>query len=122
MTGTIERTMKINVLPSVRESREQHYENLNRAGRERTGSILNADWTGQHGDMWEINESIYHEFLGVLPPLAWRDGSFCICEMLTEDITSVFFMHSDRFFCGYLRMSEHSENLAAFRIRAADMI
>ncbi|WP_193174009.1 hypothetical protein [Nisaea nitritireducens] len=89
MTGTIERTMKINVLPSVRESREQHYENLNRAGRERTGSILNADWTGQHGDMWEINESIYHEFLGVLPPLAWRDGSFCVFDLLQYRIFAI---------------------------------
>ncbi|MEO9904325.1 DUF1419 domain-containing protein [Nisaea sp.] len=122
MTGTIESTMKINVLPSARESREQHYENLNRAAREKTGSILDADFSGQHGDMWEINESIYHEFMNLLPPLAWRDSSFCISEMLTDDITAVFFQQSGSFFCRYLRMREHSENLSAFRIKAAEYV
>lgn len=76
--------------------------------------------TGTIEGTMKINESIYDEFLNVLPPLAWRDGSFCICEMLTDDITAVFFQQSGRFFCGYLRMGEHSENLAAFRIKASE--
>ena len=53
---------------------------------------------------WEIPESVYWEFLEVLPPVGYKNGAFYMSEMLTENITSKYSQEGDKYFHEYARL------------------
>jgi len=60
------------------------------------------------GNRWEIDEQIYDEFLGMLPPLAWQGGSFYMCEFTFADITAKFTKEGDKFYCEFAHYPRHT--------------
>ncbi|HEY7330682.1 MAG TPA: hypothetical protein VH592_23785 [Gemmataceae bacterium] len=55
------------------------------------------------GKRWEIDEKTYMEFLEVLPPLAYHDGSFYLSEFTFGDITTKYTKEGDRYYCEFAR-------------------
>ena len=49
-------------------------------------------------EWWEIEESEYDYFLGVLPPMAWKHHGFAMCEFTSGNVTSTFYNIAGRFF------------------------
>ncbi|HZZ77141.1 MAG TPA: hypothetical protein VFE62_01400 [Gemmataceae bacterium] len=92
--------------------RAQHFERL--------GSYRNscefAEYSGQPtdglpsliGDRWEIDTDIYHEFLEILPPLRWRNGSFDLSEYTFADVTTRYTREGDNYYCEFVRWPEYA--------------
>ena len=55
------------------------------------------------GKRWEIDEKTYMEFLEVLPPLAYHNGSFYLSEFTFGDITTKYTKEGDRYYCEFAR-------------------
>ena len=55
------------------------------------------------GDRWEITEDIYDEFLNMLPPMGWSDGTFYMSEFTFSNITAKFSREGDRYYCEHAR-------------------
>ncbi len=55
------------------------------------------------GKRWEIDEKTYVEFLEVLPPLAYHNGSFYLSEFTFGDITTKYTKEGDRYYCEFAR-------------------
>jgi len=121
MTGTIERTMKINVLPSAAVDFAQHWKNLNHAAIGREIGSDEIDYAGQYGNFWEISEDTFIDAMKILPPLHFAGNSFAMRERLTDDITTAYVQVGHRFYCGYLRLANYADDLAAFRSEAAKL-
>jgi hypothetical protein len=58
------------------------------------------------GNRWEIDEQTYREFLNVLPPLGWRNGTFYLSEFTFGDITTKYTKDGDKYFCEFARFPE----------------
>lgn len=76
------------------KGREHHFANLNYYSSMKLPAQIMA------GKYWEINESIYNEFLEVLPPRNVPYG-FAMIEFLTEDITCFYLRINGRYWAGY---------------------
>lgn len=94
------------LLPSAAGNMDQHYRNLNA----RDGD----DWSGQLGNVWEIDEDTFCYFLDLLPPMRYRGDSFLLSEPLTGDVHPAYFKHGRRYFCGYVRRREAEAAMLAF--------
>jgi len=79
-------------LKSARGDRTQHYANLNDYSR--NGYPAHQ----MLGKFWQIDEDIYDEFLGMLPPVYCAAG-FRICEHLTGSIASTFQKIGNDYWC-----------------------
>jgi hypothetical protein len=73
-------------------SREEHFANLN--GYDNDGRYSPGECAYVVGHRWEVTEEIFNEFLNVLPPIRWIGDSFCMSEMLSGSITSMYFKDS----------------------------
>ena len=98
--------------------RKNHYERLNsyRNSAEYAefakaigADVPSGDLPSILGNKWEINEEIYHEFLGMLPPMGWRNGAFYMCEFSFDDITTKFTKAGDRYSCEFARFPERKQ-------------
>ncbi|MEQ9153506.1 MAG: DUF1419 domain-containing protein [Parvibaculum sp.] len=94
------------VLPTAAGNMDQHYRNLNA----RDGN----DWSGQLGNVWEIDEETFCYFLDLLPPMRYRGDSFLVSEPLTSDIHPAYFKNGHRYFSGYVRLREADAGMRAF--------
>tara|TARA_E500000318_G_C3462441_1_gene173196 strand:- start:311 stop:679 length:369 start_codon:yes stop_codon:yes gene_type:complete len=121
MTGTIEQTMKINVLPSAAVDFSQHWKNLNHAAISQGQGGDEIDYAGQYGNFWEISEDTFIDAMEILPPLHFAGNSFAMRERLIGDITTAYVQVGSRFYCGYLRLGNYADDLAAFRSEAAKL-
>lgn len=88
--------------------RDNHYENLNAyrdlpgyADRHRSNETAAAFFASLTGRRWEIDAAIYDEFLNMLPPLHWRNGSFYMIEPLFDGIAAKFTHEGGRYYCEY---------------------
>lgn len=61
------------------------------------------------GKRWEIDEKTYREFLEVLPPLAYHNGSFYLSEFTFGDITTKYTKEGDRYYCEFARYQPNRE-------------
>ena|SRR5687768_52313 len=100
----------------MRHTRDQHFQRLNayRHSREyaqfaaRIGNPVpeGDDLPSLLGVRWEIDETIYMEFLEILPPLRWHGGTFLISEFCFDTITTKYTRTGDasvgyRYFCEF---------------------
>lgn len=54
------------------------------------------------GLKWEINRDLYLEFLGILPPLDYRnDGSFYMREFCSGRMTTRYTIENGRYYCEF---------------------
>lgn len=53
------------------------------------------------GQPWEIDENIYWEFLGMLPPLDYKNGSFYMSEFYSGNLTTRYSRQGNRYFCEF---------------------
>jgi len=99
------------------ETRKHHFERLNsyrnsveyaEYAREIGADVPQGQLPSLLGDRWEIDDEIYHEFLEMLPPLGWRNGSFFMSEFSFGDITAKFTREGDKYFCEFARWTEKS--------------
>jgi hypothetical protein len=81
-------------LPSARNNRHQHFENLNEYNK----FCFPAEQ--MLGRFWMIDRDIFDEFLEMLPP-AYCVGGFRMIEMLTGDIAATYVKIGDHYWCGY---------------------
>lgn len=81
-------------LPSARDDRTLHYVNLSRYTREGKP----AEW--MLGKFWQIDESLYDEFLSMLPP-RYCTGGFRMSERLTGEIAATFVQVGGQYWCGF---------------------
>ncbi|MGO7308735.1 hypothetical protein ACCS91_33310 [Rhizobium ruizarguesonis] len=81
-------------LPSARDNRSQHFANLNQYRNEGFPAVKML------GRFWMIDETIYEEFLNMLPP-AYCAGGFRMIEKLTDDISATFLKIGPHYWCGY---------------------
>jgi len=95
---------------SSEELRKRHYERLNDYRNSVEYQASPYCWqkpTGPLktliGDRWEIDEEIYDDFLGMMPPLGYRDGVFYMREFSFDDITAKFTREGTRFYCEFAR-------------------
>ncbi|WP_028793085.1 DUF1419 domain-containing protein [Thalassobaculum salexigens] len=103
------------VLPNAAGNWDLHYQNLNT----REGD----DWAGQHGNVWQIDDSIYSYFLDILPPIYLRTArGFLVSEALTGEIHSAFFQIGTRFYCGYVRRSQAEAEVAELAVAVRDTV
>lgn len=86
-------------LKSARGDRTQHFANLNHYSR----NGLPAQSMDMH--FWQIDESIYWEFLEMLPPI-YVTGGFRMCEHLTGDLAATFIEIGGHYWCGYSTRAE----------------
>ena len=84
-------------LESAKGSFDQHYQNLNDYQRNGYPAHLMA------GKFWQIDEQIYDEFLGMLPPV-YCPGGFRMCENLTGDIAATYLKLGSHYWCA---MTDH---------------
>ena len=61
------------------------------------------------GNRWEIDSAIYDEFLGVLPPLAYRGNAFFMSEFSFGDITTKFSRDGDKYYCEFVHWPERKQ-------------
>src|SRR6202000_2216614 len=54
------------------------------------GPAPQADLEPIIGLRWDIDEAIYNEFLGMLPPLGWNGSSFYMSEFSFSNITTKY--------------------------------
>jgi hypothetical protein len=80
-------------LPSARGNTHQHYENLNAYSR------VGLPASAMDMRFWQIDEAIFDEFLGMLPPV-YVTGGFMMCEKLTGDIATYFTKVGADYWCG----------------------
>lgn len=69
------------------------------------------------GNRWQIDADIYHEFLEVLQPMGWKDGTFYIREFSFGDITAKFTREGDRYFCEFARYPEPAVDVTASEVK-----
>lgn len=81
-------------LKSAAGDRKQHFENLNHY----TGHGECAE--AMLGRFWKIDETIYDEFLGALPPEYCTNG-FRLIEKLTGDIAATYLKIGGDYWCAY---------------------
>jgi hypothetical protein len=95
--------------------RAHHFERLNsyrksaeyaQYAREVGADVPQGDLPSLIGNRWEIDEQLYHEFLEVLPPLGWRNGSFYLSEFTFGDITTKYTKDGDQYYCEFARFPE----------------
>jgi hypothetical protein len=55
------------------------------------------------GARWEITQSIYDEFLEMLPPLGFNGAAFFFREFCFDDITTKFTKSGDAYYCEFAR-------------------
>ena len=66
------------------------------------------------GDRWQIDRTIYDEFLGMLPPLGWKGGTFYMREFSFGDITAKFTKEGERYFCEFAHYpARHADRVRA---------
>src|SRR5271163_4930279 len=94
------------------ELRTQHYQRLNgyrhsaeyaEHAREAGYPVPEDELPSLIGKRWEIDCEIYEEFLGMLPPMGWRNGSFFMCEFSFGDVTAKYTREGDKYFCEFAR-------------------
>ncbi|MER8983943.1 hypothetical protein [Mesorhizobium sp. M0843] len=85
-------------LPSAQGDRTLHYVNLNRWTREGKP----ADW--MLGKFWQIDQTIYDEFLEMLPPI-YCPGGFRLCERLTDDIAATYLKVGPYHWCTFTNLT-----------------
>jgi hypothetical protein len=94
------------------EIRKNHFARLNGyrqsaeyAAYARTigAEVPQGDLPSLLGNRWEIDEAVYDEFLGMLPPMGWRGGAFYMSEFSFDDITAKFSKDGDRYYCEFAR-------------------
>ena len=98
--------------------RKQHFERLNSyrnsaeyAEYAKTigADVPQGDLPCLIGNRWEIDEKTYWEFLEVLPPLAYRGGSFYLAEFTFDDITTKYTKEGTRYYCEFARYPERKQ-------------
>ncbi len=92
-------------LNGYRDSREYHIYRDQIGAGERNPD----EFPSLIGDRWEIDAEIYNEFLGMLPPLGWKNGSFFMLEYSFDDITTKYTKEGDRYYCEFARYPEKIE-------------
>ena len=106
------------------ETRTHHFERLNsyrnsveyaEYAREIGAEVPQGNFPSLLGNRWEIDEAIYHEFLEMLPPLGWRNGSFFMSEFSFDDITAKFTREGDKYFCEFARFPERAAEVVTPR-------
>ena len=94
------------------EIRKRHFERLNNYhhsaeyaeyAKEIGGEVPQGGLPSLLGNRWEIDAEIYHEFLGMLPPLEWRNGAFYMSEFTFDNITAKFSKDGDKYYCEFAR-------------------
>lgn len=71
---------------------------------------LRADFYAGLNQWREISEDDFQYALGVLPPMAWKNGAFLIPEAYSGDVHSGFVEIGERYFAKYCNLrSFHSE-------------
>jgi hypothetical protein len=94
------------------ETRKNHFARLNgyRQSAEYAAYARSIGAEVPHGELpsllgnrWEIDKAVYDEFLGMLPPLGWKGGSFFMSEFSFDDITAKFSKDGDRYYCEFAR-------------------
>jgi hypothetical protein len=92
-------------LNAYRNSRE-YVEYAKMVGVDTTNIIAEYKRTGELptliGNAWRIDERIYNEFLNMLSPMDWRDGSFKMCEYVFGTITTMYTKTGDNYFCQFV--------------------
>lgn len=106
---------------SHEDIRNRHFEHLNKYRR----SVEYAEYAKTIGsavpqeplptllgNRWEIDREVYHEFLEMLPPLGWRNGTFFMSEFTFDDVTAKFSQEGDKYYCEYARYPSRKETPA----------
>ncbi len=85
-------------------NRDEHFTRLNEWNKSQEWKDGHYNFNALIGQKWEIPESVYWEFLEVLPPVGYRNGAFYMSEMLSGDITSRYSQIGDKYFHEYANL------------------
>jgi hypothetical protein len=92
-------------LNAYRKSRE-YVEYAKMIGIDTTEIIAEYARTGELPTIvnkpWRIDERIYNEFLNMLSPMDWRNGSFKMREYVFGTITTMYTKKGDAYFCEFV--------------------
>lgn len=61
------------------------------------------------GQRWEIDEEIYFEFLGTLPPLAWTPNGFYMSEFVQGSVTTKYTRNGRKYYCEFAEYPPRKE-------------
>lgn len=85
-------------------NRHEHFARLNEWNKSEEWKAGRYDFNSLMNQKWEIPESVYWEFLEVLPPVGYKNGAFYMSEMLTGDITSKYSQEGNKYFHEYAKL------------------